>query len=58
MERRETLFPNLFTILEWFTLVTNSHTNLMIFFAIENFFEKRVPSFSLRAKEETLWACF
>lgn len=58
MERREKLFPNLFTILEWFTLVTNSHINLMIFFAIENFLEKRVPCFSLKAKEEKVVGIF
>ena len=48
MERREKLFPNLLTILEWFTLATNSRTNL-IFFAIQNFFEKRNPKFFLKS---------
>ena len=49
VERREKLLPNLFTILEWFTLVTNSRTNLMIFFAIDNFFEKRSPKFFFKS---------
>lgn len=53
VERREKRFLNLFTILERFTHVTNSHTNLVLFFAIENW-GGIAPCFSLKAEEEKI----
>lgn len=54
VERREKRFLNLFTILERFTHVTNSHTNLVLFFAIENWGAGIAPCFSLKAEEEKI----